>query len=89
MLRETWNFSGYITSDTGAIESIYNAHHYVQTDAEAACVAIEDGTTDVCSGPTYHDNVLGCSSAAINASLFRTFGMRMNLGLFDPVDDQP
>ena len=89
VLRATWNFSGYMTSDTGAIESIYNAHHYVKTDAEAACVAIEDGTTDVCSGPTYHDNVLGCSSAAINASLSRTFGMRMNLGLFDPIDDQP
>lgn len=89
VLRDTWGFTGYMTSDSGAIENIYNAHHYVQTDAEAACVAIGDGTTDVCSGPTYHDYVLNCPSGAVNASLARTMGVRMRLGLFDPIDDQP
>jgi beta-D-xylosidase 4 len=94
-LREVWNFTGYITSDSGALEDIYQQHKYVQTEAEAACVAIRNGSCDVCSGAVYHDALLEgvqqglCTMDNVNAALSRTLAMRMRLGLFDPAENQP
>jgi hypothetical protein len=87
VLREVWGFDGYVTSDTGAIESIYKEHHYVKTDAEAACVAI--GIADVCSGPTYHDNIINCNATTVKTSVARTLALRMRMGLFNDIADQP
>ena len=84
VLRGKWGFDGYISSDTGAIEDIYKEHKYVVTEAEAACVALVNGTTDVCSGAPYHNALMQCPHDAINAALFRTFKLRFQLGLFDP-----
>jgi beta-D-xylosidase 4 len=95
VLRDKFNFTGYITSDTGALEDIYQSHFYVKTEAEAACVAIRNGSTDVCSGAVYHDALLDavqqglCSMDDVNAALYRTFMLRFQLGLFDPIEDQP
>ncbi len=97
VLRGSWGFDGYITSDSGAIESIYNSHKYVPDPISAACVAIRDGTTDVCSGGVYYGSLLNatvaanapCSRADLNASLYRTFKLKFELGLFDPIEEQP
>ena len=99
VLRGSWGFDGYITSDSGALENIYQkfpqGHHYVDTPMEASCVAIRDGTTDVCSGTAYHDGLMAavaqglCTRADVNAALNRTFMLRMQLGLFDPPAAQP
>ena len=35
ILRGTWEFDGYITSDSGAIGDIYKSHHFVKTAEEA------------------------------------------------------
>lgn len=79
--------------------SLYNhipfAYRYVATEAEAACVAIWNGTTDVCSGYPYHDALLAgvqqghCPMSAVTAALNRTLTLRFQLGLFDPIEDQP
>ena len=39
VLRSSWGFSGYITSDTGAVKDIYSAHKCVRLagSARAAC----------------------------------------------------
>ncbi len=95
VLRDAWNFTGYITSDSGAIEDVYQQHHYVATEAEAACVSIRNGSCDVCSGAVYHDALMQsvanglCARADVDAALYRTFALRMQLGLFDPIEDQP
>jgi beta-glucosidase-like glycosyl hydrolase len=89
ILRDIWNFTGYQTSDTGALEDVYKEHKYVATEQEAACVSLINGTTDVCSGAVYHDAVLGCGADAVNAALRRTFRLRFQLGLFDPVESSP
>ena len=99
VLRGAWGFSGYITSDSGALEDVYlpfpKGHHYVNTEAEAACVSIRNGTTDVCSGAVYHDSLMDsvssglCSRADVDAALYRTMMVRMKAGLFDPIEDQP
>ena len=44
VLRDTWNFSGYVTSDSGAVEDIYAKHHYLNaTAAEGVAAAIKAG----------------------------------------------
>jgi beta-glucosidase-like glycosyl hydrolase len=99
-LRGEWGFTGYLTSDSAAVEDIWTSkakggHEYVKTKEEGACVAIRNGTTDVCSGTTYHDALLQsvaaglCSREDVNAALRRTFTVRMQLGLFDPAENQP
>ena len=39
LLRDTWGFDGYITSDSGAIADIYGAHHFQKMSAEQAAAA--------------------------------------------------
>ncbi len=58
VLRGAWGFDGYITSDTGAIEDIYKAHHFSDSMEAAACAALVNGTTDVCSGFPYFLDLL-------------------------------
>jgi xylan 1,4-beta-xylosidase len=70
-------------------------HGFVETVAEAACLAVRNGTTDVCSGGAYHNGLLDsvtqglCSRDDVNAALYRTFKVRFQLGLFDPIETQP
>ena len=41
VLRGEWNFSGYITSDTGAVEDIYSQHKYeVAAWEQAKCMHV-------------------------------------------------
>jgi beta-glucosidase-like glycosyl hydrolase len=80
------------------VESIYQQHKYVANATAAACVAIRDGTTDVCSGSVYWTSLLNattagggvpCDRSPVTDSLARTFALKFQMGLFDPVDDQP
>lgn len=97
VLRGQWGFDGYITSDSGAIEAVYQQHEYVANATAAACVSLRDGTTDVCSGSVYYNVLLNatvaagapCNRSHLNAALTRTFKLKFQLGLFDPVDTQP
>ena len=96
VLRTQWNFSGYITSDTDAVENVWEpfprGHGFVNGSQAGACAALRDGTTDVCSGSTYHNSLMDavasglCSRADVDAALYRTFMLRMQLGLFDDPD---
>ena len=43
VLRESWNFSGVVVSDEGAIEYIATRHRYTATLAGAAAVSINAG----------------------------------------------
>ena len=56
--REAWGFTGYVTSDSDAVGDAYRSHHYVQTGAEASCLAVKDGQCDIDSGNTFYDNLL-------------------------------
>jgi len=93
-LRGAWKFDGYVTSDSGAVADIYTQHHYVATAPEAAAAAIKGGT-DINSGGVYSSSLLQAVSqklisiADVNLALYRTLKLRFQLGLFDPIDDQP
>ena len=44
VLRQAWNFTGYVTSDSGAVEDIYHQHHYLNMSApEAVAAAVKAG----------------------------------------------
>ena len=48
-LRGTWNFTGYVTSDSGAIRNIWESHKYVPTEQQAVADALMAGC-DINSG---------------------------------------
>ena len=95
LLRETWNFTGYITSDTDAVSDMFKEHHYSKSAPEACCQAMRDGGCDMDSGGTYWNNLLDgvssglCNMSTVDVALANTMRLRFELGLFDPIDKQP
>ena len=57
-LREAWGFQGYVVSDCGAIQDIYNstAHKYRPSAAEASALAVKAGT-DLTCGTEYRSAI--------------------------------
>jgi len=91
ILRNQWNFKGYVTSDCGGIDDFYKKHK-THEDAESAAVdAVYHGTDVDCGKEAYFALVQAVKSkkiteAQIDVSLRRLFMVRFKLGLFDPVE---
>jgi beta-glucosidase len=101
-LRGAWMFNGYVVSDCDAIVDIFQGHHYVKSQAEAAAVAIKTGMDNECADfftitkdhhdyqpfiDAVHEGLL--TEADLDNSLRRLFTARMRLGMFDPPDKVP
>ena len=43
ILRQEWGFQGFVLSDLGAIQRLYNVHHVSATPQEAVCTAVSSG----------------------------------------------
>jgi beta-glucosidase len=98
-LRNTFNFSGYVVSDCGAIADFYdeNSHHVVDSPAEAAANALKSGTDLNCGD--HHGNTFSyliealaeglVEESDIDSALTRLFTARMKLGMFDRDDTHP
>lgn len=90
ILRNQWNFKGYVTSDCGAIDDFYKKHK-THKDAESAAVdAVFHGTDVDCGKEAYYALVQAVKNGKItekqlDVSLRRLFMVRFQLGLFDPV----
>eukprot|EP00039_Didymoeca_costata_P012074 m.172780 g.172780 ORF g.172780 m.172780 type:complete len:496 (+) comp15376_c0_seq11:1035-2522(+) len=88
-------FSGYTTSDTDAVADAYDPHKYFPSREAACCGSITKGRCDINSGLTYVHNLLQgvaeklCTMNDVDAAVARTMKVRMEMGLFDPTDDQP
>ena len=95
VLRDTWGYTGYITSDTDAVGDAWKEHKYVKTAGEASCLAIKNGGCDMNSGGTYFESLADgvaagfCNMSDVDTALLHTMRLRFELGLFDPIDDQP
>jgi beta-glucosidase len=88
LLRGEWGFNGYVVSDCGAIDDIYQRHHFVNTAEEASAVALKRGTDLEC-GNTYRALVAAVkqglvSEGDIDRAVKRLFTARFRLGMFDP-----
>ena len=93
ILRGEWGFKGYVVSDCGAIEDIYQRHLFVKTPEEASAVAVKRGTDLEC-GDTYRALAAAVklgqiSEAEIDRALSRLFEARFRLGMFDPPEAVP
>ena len=90
ILRNEWGFKGYVVSDCGAIQDIYEGHELVGTEPEAAALAVRSGC-DLSCGTEYRglleavENEL-ITEQEIDVSVRRLFLARFKLGLFDPPD---
>jgi beta-glucosidase len=92
-LRRDWGFTGFVTSDCGAIDDFFEptAHHTSLDAAHASATAVLAGTDTNC-GDTYA--ALGDAVkqklvpiSAIDTAVTRLFTARFKLGLFDSPQD--
>lgn len=90
ILRREWGFEGYVVSDCGAVEDIYQHHQVVSSRAEAAALAVKNGC-DLCCGMIYpclleavEKGLL--SEEDIDRSVLRLMTARFRLGSLDPVE---
>lgn len=93
ILREEWEFEGYVTSDCWAVIDVYAHHKVVDTPEEAAALAVNTGCDLEC-GCTY-PHLVGAveqgliTEGAIDQAIKRLFTARFKLGMFDPPEQVP
>ncbi|MBR9997312.1 MAG: glycoside hydrolase family 3 C-terminal domain-containing protein, partial [Cyclobacteriaceae bacterium] len=93
ILRNEWDFQGYVVSDCGALSDFYrkNTHEIVTSPEEAAALAFSTGTDLNCGSTSQYllqavEQGL-ISEENIDVSLKRLFLARFRLGMFDPEED--
>lgn len=91
VLRDKWNFKGYVTSDCGAIDDIFNHHKAHPNAATASADAVFHGTDLDCGHSAYLALVQAVKDGLItekqlDVSVKRLFTIRFRLGLFDPIE---
>lgn len=95
ILRNKWNFNGYVTSDCGGINHFWKTHKTHPNSANAAADAVLHGTDLECSsepafellGKAINNRLI--TENQIDVSLKRLFSVRFKLGMFDPQNVVP
>lgn len=93
ILRNQWNFNGYVTSDCGGIGDFAAHHKTHRNNEEAVADAVLSGTDLECGG-LYHlleqsVNRGLITERDINVSLHRLLTILFKIGMFDPADRVP
>ncbi len=89
ILRNQWNFTGYVTSDCWAIDDFYKNHKTHPNAAAASADAVMHGTDIDCGTDAYKALVQAVKEglikeSQIDVSVRRLFMIRFRLGMFDP-----
>lgn len=90
ILRNKWNFKGYVTSDCGAIDDFYQTHKMFPDAESSSTDAVLHGTDVECGNHTYKTLIQAVKDGKlteknIDVSLKRLFTIRFRLGMFDPI----
>jgi beta-glucosidase len=90
ILRNQWQFKGYVTSDCWAIDDFFKNHKTHPDAASASADAVFHGTDIDCGTDAYKALVDAVkqgkiTEAQIDISVKRLFMVRFQLGMFDPV----
>ncbi len=93
ILREEWNFPGYVVSDCGAIGDIYQGHKAAKNAAEGVAMAMRAGC-DLDCGLEYENIVPAVrqgllSEKDVDTAVRRLLTARFRLGMFDPPEMVP
>jgi beta-glucosidase len=101
-LREKWGFQGYVVSDCGAVQNVFEGHRYRPTQPQASAISLERGMDNECIDFTekvkddhdykpYIEAVQQgyLSVDATDTALIRLFTARIRLGMFDPPEMVP
>lgn len=93
ILRNKWGFTGYVTSDCGAITDFWKTHKTSEDEMHASADAVEMGTDLECGefwdkhwtydslGEAVKNDLI--DEEKLNESVKRLFMTRMRLGMFD------
>jgi beta-glucosidase len=87
ILRDEWNFKGYVVSDYGGVHGVHSSHKIAATYPEAQAMCLEAGL-DVETPSGYHDLLSlvksgRLSEEVIDQSLRRVLTAKFELGLFE------
>jgi beta-glucosidase len=93
ILKKKWGFSGYITSDCGAIADIFQGHHYAKSALNAAAVSLKRGVNLNC-GDTYENLTEAVKKGLIttndlDSALAVLLRIQFRLGMYDPKGSNP
>lgn len=88
ILRGEWGFDGFVVSDCGAVDNVYQNHKYVATGAEASAVSMKNGE-DLNCGDTFQQFCKEAiekgllTEAQLDTALVRVLEARFSVGEFD------
>jgi beta-glucosidase len=94
VLRNEWNYQGYVFSDAASVSDIAGIRKYLSTNQQAVALTVKAGC-DIDCGNTYQE-FLGkavyekrLDMPALDSSLLRSLTVRFRLGVFDPAGLNP
>jgi len=94
-LRKDWGFAGYVVSDCGAVQDVFQGHRFAATAEEGVAAVFKAGMDLICGDyrnkmtteqktlvSAVHQGLL--AETDIDQALRRLFTARFRLGMFDP-----
>lgn len=88
LARDTWGFNGYITSDCGAVEDVYDTHNYADSPEEAIFDVLQAGMDTECGkwfdlnlNNSVHSDLV--TMDMVDRALANMLSIHFRLGRFD------